>query len=103
MHAKRRSQRITLFEIAGQRSTSQAYCVTLALINNIANYIKYNYYWDCDGIDNVTLGLWKFSDFCSRHTVGVAGDDIMFHILVEYVIAQLPVGVYALCGHRLYT
>ena len=29
-----------------------------------------------------TLQLWKFSDFCSRHTVGVAGDDIMFHILV---------------------
>ena len=37
---------------------------------------------DCDGIDNVTLRLWKFSDFCSRHIVGVAGDDIMFHILV---------------------
>ena len=26
--------------------------------------------------------LWTFSDFCSRHIVGVAGDDIMFHILV---------------------
>ena len=24
----------------------------------------------------------KFVDFCSRHTVGVAGDDIMFHILI---------------------
>ena len=70
------------FEIAGQRSTSQAYWVTLALISNIANYLKYNYYWDCDGIDNVTLRL---SDFCSRHTVGVAGDDIMFGILVVYV------------------
>ena len=56
--------------------------VTLALISNIANYLKYNYFLDCDGIDNVTLRLWKFSDFCSRHTVGVAGDDIMFHILV---------------------
>ena len=73
---------ITLFEIAGQRSTSQAYWVTLALISNIANYLKYNYFLDCDGIDNVTLRLWKFSDFCSRHTVGVAGDGIMFHILV---------------------
>ena len=72
---KRRSQWITLFEIPGQRSTSQAYWVTLALICNIANF------WDCDGIDNVTLR--KLSDFCSRHTVGVAGDDIMFHILVE--------------------
>ena len=71
-----------IFEIAGQRSTSQAYWVTLALISNIANYLKYNYFLDCDGIDNVTLRLWKFSDFCSRHTVGVAGDDIMFHILV---------------------
>ena len=56
--------------------------VTLALISNIANCLKYNYFWDCDGIDNVTLRLWKFSDFCSRHIVGVAGDDIMFHILV---------------------
>ena len=35
---------------------------------------------------NVTLRLWKFSDFCSRHTVGVAGEDIMFHILVHYSI-----------------
>ena len=59
--------------------------MTLALINNIANYLKYNYFLDCDGIDNVTLRLWKFSDFCSRHTVGVAGDDIMFHILVAIV------------------
>ena len=82
IHAKRRSQWITLFEIAGQRSTLQAYWVTLALISNIANYLKYNYFWDCDGIDNVTLRLSKFSDFCSRHTVAVAGDDIMFHILV---------------------
>ena len=39
---KRRSQWITLFEIAGRRSTSQAYWVTLALISNIANYLKYN-------------------------------------------------------------
>ena len=73
-HSKRRSQWITLFKIAGQRSTSQAYWVTLALISNIANYLKYNYFLDCDGIDNVTLRFWKFSDFCSRHTVG---DDIM--------------------------
>ena len=72
----------TLFEIASQRSTSQAYWLTLALISNIANYLKYNYFWDCVGIDNVTLRLWRFSDFCSRHTEGVAGDDIMFHIPV---------------------
>ena len=57
--------------------------MTLALISNIANDLKYNYFLDCDGIDNVTLRLWKFSDFCSRHIVGVAGDDIMFHILVK--------------------
>ena len=86
IHAKRRSQWITLFEIADQRSTSQAYWVTLALISNIANYLKYNYFLHCDGIDNVTLRLWKFSDFCSRHTVGVAGDDIIFHILVSKYI-----------------
>ena len=73
---------MTLFEIASQRSTSQADWMTLALISNIANYLKYNYFLHCDGIDNVTLRLWKFSDFCSRHTVGVAGDDITFHILV---------------------
>ena len=84
INAKRRSQWITLFEIAGQRSTSQAYCVTLALISNIANYLKYNYFLDCDGIDNVTLR--KISDFCSRHTVGVAGDDIMFNILVVWTV-----------------
>ena len=35
------------------------------------------------GIDNVTLRFWKFSEFCPRHTVGVVGDDIMYHILVE--------------------
>ena len=40
------------------------------------------------GIDNVTLRLWKFSDFCSRHTVGVAGDDIMFHILVCFLFVS---------------
>ena len=51
---------ITLFEITSQRSTSQAYWVTLAPISNIANYLKYNYFLDCDGIDNVTLRLWKF-------------------------------------------
>ena len=62
---------------------SQAYWVTLALISNIANYLKNNYFLDCDGIDNVTLRLWKLSDFCSRHIVDVAGDDIMFHILVS--------------------
>ena len=38
------SRWITLFEIAGQRSTSQAYWVTLPLISNIANYLKYNYF-----------------------------------------------------------
>ena len=82
---QKRSQWITLFEIASQRSTSQAYWVTLALISNIANYLQCNYFWDCDGIDNVTLRLWKVSNFCSRHTVGVAGDDIMFHILFLYM------------------
>ena len=50
---------------------------------------KYNYFWDCDGIDKVTLQLWKFSDFCSRHTVGVAGDDIMSHFLVTFVMGSL--------------
>ena len=40
------------------------------------------------GMDNVTLRLWTFSDFCSRHTVGVAGDDIMFHILVDKLFAM---------------
>ena len=85
IHAKKRSQWITLFQIASQWSTPQAYWMTLALISNIANYLKYTYFWDCDGIDNVTLRLWKFSGFCSRHIVGVAGDDIMFHILVWYL------------------
>ena len=73
-------------------STSQAYWVTLALISNIANYLKYNYFLDCDAIDNLTLRLWKFSDFCSRHTVGVAGDNIMFHILVIIISGSFEVG-----------
>ena len=70
------------FEIASQKSTSQAHWVSLTQISNIANYLKYNnyYFWDRDGIDNVTLRLWKFSDFCSTHAVVVAGNDIMFHI-----------------------
>ena len=50
--------------------------------SNIANYLKYNYFCDGDGISNVILRLWTFLDFYSRHIVGVAGDDIMFHILV---------------------
>ena len=37
-------------------------------------------------LENVTLRLWKFSNLCSRHTVGVADDDIMFHILVSLII-----------------
>ena len=52
------------------------------IISNITNYLKHNYFRDGDSIDNVTLRLWKISDFWSRHTVGVAGNDIMFHILV---------------------
>ena len=57
------------------------------IISKIANYLKYNYFWDGDGFENITSRLWKFSYFCSRHTVGVAGDDIMVHILVTYIIA----------------
>ena len=56
------------------------------MISKIANHLKYNYFLDGDGIEYVTLRLWKFLDFCSRHTVGVAGDDIMFHIL-----ARIPI------------
>ena len=37
------------------------------------------------------LRLWNFSDFCSRHTVGVAGDDIMLHILV-YSVQRITEG-----------
>ena len=56
------------------------------MMSNKANYFKNNYFLDGDGIDNVTLRLWKFSDFFTRHTVGDAGDDIMFHILVDFKI-----------------
>ena len=58
------------------------------MISNIANYVKYNYSWDGDGINNVMLQLWKFSDFFSRHTVGVADDDIMYHILFFFVVTK---------------
>ena len=54
------------------------------MISKIANYLKYNYFWDGRGIENVTSWLWKFLYFCSRLTLGVAGDDIMFRILVYY-------------------
>ena len=33
--------------------------MTLTLISNIGNYLKYHYFWGFDGIDNVTLRLWK--------------------------------------------
>ena len=71
-------------------------------MGNIANYRKHNYFSDVDVIDNVTLRLWKFSDVCSRYTAGIAGDDIMFHILVAYVMmityALNPVMVQLTCG-----
>ena len=67
------------------------------IMSNIANYLKYNYFWDGEGIDNVTLRLWKFSDFCSRHTVDVAGDDIMFHILVFPQIITLIFTLLCFC------
>ena len=50
--------------------------------SNTANDVKYNYFLDGGGIDNVTLRLWKFSDSCSRYTVDAAGDDMIYHILV---------------------
>ena len=62
------------------------------MISNKANYVKYNYFLDNYGIDNVMLRLWKCADFRSRHTVGVADDDIMHHILVIYMSSP---------GHRL--
>ena len=37
--------------------------------------------------------IWKFSDFCSRHTVGVAGDDIIFYILVATIDALLTMDI----------
>ena len=57
--------------------------------SNIANYLKYNYFCYSDGINNVMLWLWTFSDFCSRHILGVAGDDIRIHILVVCVVVCL--------------
>ena len=101
MHAKKTVSWITLFEIASQRSTSPAYWVTLALMSNIANYLIWNYFWDCDGID-VTLRLSKFSDFCSKHTVGGTGDDIMFHILVIEWVLSLHVIVHCTLEYLTY-
>ena len=59
------------------------------IIGNVANYLKHCYFLDGDGIDYVTLPLWNFSDFSSRHTVGVAGDDVPFHILVGMSIQSI--------------
>ena len=71
------------------------------IIGKIANYLKYNYFWDGDGIENVTSRLWKFSYFCSRHTVGVAGDDIMFHILVHICMCFVVVNLWLLWPYPL--
>ena len=49
------------------------------IIINLANYVNYNYFCDYDGITNVTRWLWKFSEFSSSHTVGIAGDVINYH------------------------
>ena len=46
------------------------------------NYVKCDYFCDYYGIDNVTVRIWKFSDFSSGQTVGTAGDGILYHILV---------------------
>ena len=42
-------------------------------------------FMDDDGIDNITLSLWKSSNFSSRRNVRIAGDDIMYHILVKLI------------------
>ena len=75
LHFSRLQVKLNITGLLSDLGTNKQHC----------KYLKYNYFLDCDGIDNVTLRLWKFSDFCSRHTVGVAGDDIMFHILICYV------------------
>ena len=55
--------------------------------SNIANYLKYNYLSKGDSISNVMLRLWTFTDLCSRHIVGVAGDDIMLNFSEEYTFS----------------
>ena len=52
------------------------------IIINVANYINYKYIYDDVGIGNITLWLWTFLDFSSRHTVDIASDIVMYHILV---------------------
>ena len=53
------------------------------IIYNITNNIKCNYFLDNNNINYVTLR--KFSDFCSRHTAGVAGDGIMYYTCVQFI------------------
>ena len=55
------------------------------MIISIANYVKYNYFCDGDGIHYVMLRLWMFSDFSL--SVSIAGDVIMYHSLVFLVSA----------------
>ena len=65
------SEMLMAIEIASQMSTSQAYWVILAIISNIANHLKYNYFWDCDGIEChvATLKILRFllKTHCRRH------------------------------------
>ena len=55
------------------------------ILINKAKHVKYNYFLDDNFIDNVTLPLWKFSEFKSRQTVGIAGDfhtPVIFHYFI---------------------
>ena len=67
------------------------------IIINRANYVKYNYFCDGYSIDNVTLRIWEFSNFTSRHTVGIAGDDILFYILDTVYPKKYAHGFVVLC------
>ena len=47
------------------------------------------HFCDEDGIDNVMLRLWEFSDFSSGHIVGMVDDGIMYHILIYNICDYL--------------
>ena len=52
----------------------------------------FGWLWNCDDnfINNITLRLWKWSDFSTRRTVGIAGDDIMptFWLVLQLIWNQ---------------
>ena len=52
------------------------------MITNTANCVKYNYFRDDDGIVMSRCDFENSQISLQKHTVGIAGDDVMYYIQV---------------------